>query len=1154
MAGLITYSAVLLLTRKRLERIEKLLAGKVRAGRNVNETERQVLFLARQAIAALNQPPHPDLRPTFAAGTYSAWLADGISKFAAMGAIGLEFPQEAAALAPGHTWLAETLLRGNPDPSREQVLNACTRLLARFGDRVKAAIEADASVADKPAALAGMRAYALGQACAVAGAAVEAPYIDSIEFELGQTTAPARAKLDRLTVRGAIEAGADAQVFGATAPRRPFWMGWLPQVDEVPAYFHLAYAQAAEDVYGPGARVPGSQAHDAQLNQAPPPALSDALVRDGYARYRALIDSRYAWTYGDWLAATIPMFIPSMLMLPFAALLTHGRDLRRDGATVDTERALFEALTFPFAANAITPVIVSLWVTLGGGLGATTETVFALVNAFVGLVVAVLFFLSIGTLELPAWVRWVFLFALPLVADLVLMIYILTRPGGDDPHHRQLAYAAVLRIGLALLFIVCFMAFLHFAVEGLADDGFASGAFWGLAILWLAMMFGAWAGFAALLVQPRRLPPVAPPVPAPAPSPAPAPAPAPAPPAPPVVPAVAVDPFVTGRKHYLRLFDDTTLYPGTQAAPATVLTDLHYPGERLPLLKLWWTGAGELYIRSDRRVLLFSPTDNPAPNSPTTQSVLAPIAPMTAGEYATLLTQAVTEAGAFTDKLKVERFDPAEPLDLLLPTGEVFADHGDDQSTVEAHDTAAATWRKLPADGAAPYVLYLAPRARQAVQFGRAGERQMAPAEPAIDPAPGQLNAIDAAGSVNVVGSAATRFTETFRVGDIIETTGLSPNQARMVITIADDQHLTVDSAFSAVPAASAYRRRARPAVFALQGGELLFGADAAALDPGPGLLQRINAPGSIHVVGDAATRFLDTFRVGDVIETRPAAGSQARVVSAVIDDQHLDVSVPFGPVAANSAYRRNARNREQDLLGAGTLCSDANVFRRVRGIGSRFEQMFMPGDLIQARPGGANPPETRMVVAVLSAISLEIDLPFTAAVPRFANPAPAGAAAYARVGSLATRGYDLLPPDPTLVFNGQSVLDRAADVATLLCLGVTSHLVPDAELAAQAGQADPTRNHAAIGKAQKVLRDWNLNHRRVNEWRMLVEGRAYTEPDTHPVANQLGWAPLLTRWLDMAHRPDVSSHAPSAFRPGDPSNLALSQALAYLLELPTPV
>lgn len=1056
MAGLITYSAVLLLTRKRLERIEKLLAGKVRSGRNVNETERQVLFLTRQALAALNRPPHPDLRPSFAAGTYSAWLADGISKFAAMGAIGLEFPQEAAALAPGHTWLAETLLRGNPDPSREQVLNACTRLLARFGDRVKAAIEADASIADKPAALASMRAYALGQACAVAGAAVTAPYLDSIEFELGQTTAPARAKLDRLTARGAIEAGADAQVFGATAARRPFWMGWLPQVDEVPAYFHLAYAQAAEDVYGPGARVPGSQAHDAQQNQAPPPPLSDALVRDGYARYRALIDSRYAWTYGDWLAATIPMFIPSMLMLPFAALLTHGRDLRRDGATVDTERALFEALTFPFAANAITPVIVSLWVTLGGGLGARTETVFALVNAFVGLLVAVLFFLSIGTIELPAWVRWVFLFALPLVADLVLMIYVLSRPGGDDPHHRQLAYAAVLRIGLALLFIVCFMAFLHFAVEGLADDGFASGAFWGLAILWLAMMFGAWAGLAALLVQPRRPAAVTPPVPASAPAPAPTPAPPPPPPAPPVVPAAAVDPFVTGRKHYLRLFDDTTLHPGTQAAPATVLTDLHYPGERLPLLKLWWTGAGELYIRSDRRVLQFSPTDNPAPNSPTTQSVLAPIAPMTAGEYATLLTQAVTEAGTFTDKLKVERFDPAEPLDLLLPTGEVFADHGDDQSTVEAHDAAAATWRKLPADGAAPYVLYLAPRARQAVQFGRAGELQVAAAEPAIDPAPGRLDAI--------------------------------------------------------------------------------------------------GAPGSVHVVGDAATRFLDTFRVGDVIETRPAAGSQARVVTAVIDDRHLDVSVPFGPVAANSAYRRNARDREQDQVGIGRLCSDATVFRRVRGIGTRFEQMFMPGDLIQARPGGTNPPETRRVVTVLSATSLEIDLPFTAAVPRFATPAPAGAAVYARVGSLAERGYDLLPPDPTLVFNGQSVLDRAADVATLLCLGVTSHLVPDAELAAQAGQADPTQNHAAIGKAQKVLRDWNLNHRRVNEWRMLVEGRAYPEPDTHPVANQLGWAPLLSRWLDMAHRPDVSSHAPSAFRPGDPSNLALSQALAYLLELPTPV
>lgn len=1127
MAGLITYSAVLLLTRKRLERIEKLLAGKVRSGRNVNETERQVLFLARQAIAALNQPPHPDTRGAFAAATFTPWLADGLSKFAAMGAVGLDFPREAARLAPGHEWLAETLRHGSPDPSRERVLNACARFLASFGDRVKAAIEADGDIGDKPAALARMRAYALGHACAVAGAAISAPFLDSVEFQLGSSTAvPPFAKLATAEVRGAAEAGTDRQVFGSAAPRRAFWAGWLPQPDEVPGHFFDAYAQAAEDVYGPGARVAGSRSFDAQLATAAPPALSARLMRDGYAGYRALVDGQYGWTYGDWLAATIPMFIPSMLMLPFAALLTHGRDLRRDGTPVDTERALFEVLTFPFAANAITPVIVSLWITLGSYLGANRETVFALVNAFVGLLVAVLFFLSIGAIELPAWVRWVFLFALPLIADVVLMVYVLTRPG-DDPNHRKLAYATILRLGLALLFIVCFMAFLHYGVEGLADDGFGSGAFWGLMLLWLAMLFGAWAGFAALLVRPSS-----------------------------GGPAPVADPRVTGRKQYLRLFDDTTLHPGTVSAdPARPLADLHYPNEREPLLKLWWTGAGDLYIRSDRRALLFSPTDNPAAGSPTTQTVPAPLAPLTAGDFATLLTQVVTEGAAYTDKLKVERFDPAEPLDPLLPTGDVFADHGDDQLTVEAHATEAAKWRKLPREGEPPYVLYQAPRAAQAGLFGRAGERQISPAEPAIDPAPGRLNAIPPAGSVNVVGSAATRFLETFRVGDIIETRTLTPNQARRVVAIADDQHLTVDAPFSGVPANAQYRRRARPALFSRHGGEVVLD-DPAALDPAPGLLQRINAPGSINVVGDAATRFLDTFRVGDVIETKPAAASQARVVTAVTDDQHLSVSVPFGPVAANSGYLRRARQREQDLSGAGTIYTDPAVFRRVLGVGTRFDEMFMPGDLIRALPGGANLPETRSVVAVLSATSLEVDLPFTAAVPRFVPPPPPTppGVGYLRSGSQALLGLDYLPPDPTLLFNGESVLDRAADVATLLCLGVSSHLVPDTELAAQAGQADPTRNHAAVGRAHKVLRDWNLNHRRVNEWRLLVEGRAYAEPEAHPVASQLGWAPLLTRWLDMAHRPDISSHAPSAFRPGDPSNLALSQALADLLDLPAPI
>jgi hypothetical protein len=558
-----------------------------------------------------------------------------------------------------------------------------------------------------------------------------------------------------------------------------------------------------------------------------------------------------------------------------------------------------------------------------------------------------------------------------------------------------------------------------------------------------------------------------------------------------------------------------------------------------------------MYIRSDRRALLFSTKDNPLAADPV-QTVLAPIAPMTAGEFATLLSKAVTEGAAFSAKLKVERFAADEPLELLLATGDVFADHGDDQSTVEAHATEAAKWKKLPKDGD-PYVLYLTPRARQAVSFGRASERLLIPADAAIDPAPGRLNAIPAAGSVNVVGTAATRFRETFRVGDVIETTTMTPNQARIVVAVVDDQHLTLDAAFVSIPNNAQYRRRARPAAYAQRGGELLTSGDDAALDPGPGLMLRIVAPGSINVVGDVNTRFLDTFRVGDVIETKALAPNQARVVTAVIDDQHLTVSVPFAAFAANAAYRRRLRDRERDATGAGVVYTDGAVFRRVLGVGTAFDQIFMPGDIIEARPGGTNAAERRTVTAVLSATSLDVDLPFTAAVPRFVPPPTPPGVAFARSGTVGDQGHDYLPADPTLVFNGQSVLDRAADVATLLCLGTTSHFVLDADSAAIVGNADVTRNHAAIGKAQKVFRDWNLNHRRVNEWRMLVEGRAYAEADTDATANLVGWAPLFTRWLDMAHRPGISSHAPTSFRPGDPTNLALSKSLAFLLELPTP-
>jgi FtsH-binding integral membrane protein len=1048
MSGLITYTSVLLLTRKRLERIEKLLRGKVLSGASVNEIERQVLYLARQSLKALNISPSPSTN--FDAASFTPWLAQGISKFAAMGAVGPEITRFAAQYAPGQAWLVDTLHRGNPDPRRDQVLARSTDFLLEFSKRISAAVLLQPAGSARDLLMQQMRAYALGHACHIAGAVVSAPFIDALEFEPGTSTAPPRTKLSVQAVRGAIEEGVARRVYNRSNPRGGDWNGWLPTEDEVPDLFFDAYSDAAAVVYGTGARVAGSKAFDEQLAKDQPPELSPRLLRDGYGSWRLLSERGYTWTYGDWLRATLFMFIPASLIFPLTALLPQGRHLRRDDAFFadkppeeqrDDERALFEVLNFPLAANGLVPLIMSLWLMLGSYSGAGKETIFGVVNGAVVLVAAITFFATLHT-DIPAWVRWLLLFAVPLALEIAHIAYVLAR-GGQDKRHWQLAMNSISHIVIAIFFVVAFVAFLHFGVEDQVDNGLSSGKFWGLAVAWLAIVAVLWLVISALL---NRLDSS--------------------------LPGVVRDDFVSARKHFLRLFDDTTLGTGPPAAPPATLAQRLFPNELEPVLKLWWTGAGTLFVRSDRDALVFAFA---ADGSGTLQTVLAPIAPMSAIEYGDLLKKAVQDnAGNFTGQLKVERFASDEPLDPQLGTGEVFADHGDDRNTIELQDTERAKFRAVPAADQEPYVLYLAPRRAAAIRMGRAGS------------------------------------------------------------------------------------------VLPLEG--------AAAL-AGPGQITPIAAPGSVNVVGDAATRFLDTFMIGDVIETPAAAPNQTRVVTAVADDQHLTVNMALAPFAAAQGYQRRARDRETDLPGPGSVAADLNNYRQLVGTGTRFERDFMAGDLIRVVPLG-NPllAEERRVAVVLSPTSMRLEVEFSNAVPT----APAAGVAYQRPGRLGSEAFEYAATDPTPLFAGSSVLDRAADLATLLCLGTSSRLLLDSERAAVAAGAPDVR-HAAVREAWQVFRNWNLDHRRVNEWRMLVTGNATSEKRGQPdradalqpgmpaavrtpvdageaVANRLGWVPLFTRWVDMAQRTTSDTTAGVRLRGADATNLELSRGLAYLLDLAEPV
>ena len=185
-----------------------------------------------------------------------------------------------------------------------------------------------------------------------------------------------------------------------------------------------------------------------------------------------------------------------------------------------------------------------------------------------------------------------------------------------------------------------------------------------------------------------------------------------------------------------------------------------------------------------------------------------------------------------------------------------------------------------------------------------------------------------------------------------------------------------------------------------------------------------------------------------------------------------------------------------------------------------------------------------------------------------------------------------------------QSALGTASDLAALLCMGAAPSL---AGSAAGAGgnapaevrgplapfQAPGQAPLANLGPVFEVFRQWNLDERRVNEWRQLVQGGAERDqpdpvhadpgmrpapagyanaaqsappaapsPDPETLARSMGWVPLWRAWSRMAAdvTADSSAQTPMSYTPAvglpdgtriQPCNADLTNAIRFLLDLP---
>ena len=1146
----ITQAAVALRARDRLRQVRDRLKAKIDA-LTATDLEKQVHHLAAQAYDAMSRPEPtvaPPQRP------YMPPRGDRASQFLFMGAVGPDIAGFAAPNTPLQTWLRDTLAKGSPDEHAERVLASSSDYLIRLWEELKARVPAtDATNRGR------MRAYMLGHASHIATAVVLNPYLDALE---ARRTEAGWTRLTRREILSGIEDRSAQAILGRDASRlAPDLVTWWPDIAIVPEAFEQASKAALEAVYGAEARRPGSGVFESARTATPPPELSEDLLRDAYRSFRMQFDRSAKWTLPDWMVQLLPAFLPSLFALPLMAASAPALAIRQDDVPAGTDElaGVFDTLGFPLAMTSLSPLI-SMIVLQTSSFGAEGRTIFGWINAAVQVVVGIL---TLVTKEKSHPVRWVLLFALPIASEIAFIIFALAKVSKRNPRSWQLAMTGILHIVVGMFFALFFLAFLHKGAQAIKDEEW--GTFALHMFLWTLINGALWM-ITALIMRFLATPDLSPaadladrlPIALPA----------------------GVTSAATAAPGNVLLFDDAIL----AAAPAAAGTAALYPAGRRPLLKLWWEGAGAgaptIRPRRDRVDFVFAGG---------TRTVNAPAVPGTIADLAALLQRVVTDPGGGGGSLHaVPPFlDHAAEEGGLLPAGLQFSDHGDLAATAEEHDRLVAEARPIGADEASAYELFAAPRGERSVRFGRLGpSADLRLTDIAIL---GTGTMASGAGPLNVQLTTAGAIGDLhtlFRPGDFVEIPfgqppigGAAGAVRRQVAAVDSATQLTLTGAFPAAIAGGVYGRVVPRA--------------------GQGTVSAPAGSGVLTVAANPTLPLTRLFRTGDWIEAPFGTDfAPRRIVVSVDSDTQLTLSTPFPTALAAVAYGRIARSPSGgEVTPPGWQLridpQGADNFPEVHPVPApaaalpttEIGALLAPGDLIQvtAVAPAIGGPQIREVIGPIALtrtagnnaverVPLHLPIDFTLPAPPPPVAPPPYFATFQRIGGAGAA--ELLPFEATrddTIFTGEALVNEATDLAVLLGLGITSHLLEPAERLPTASGAT-----SAINPTYQVFRNWNLDRRRVNEWRMIVQGGALSEkggaadrrdpampplPDTwrstspagEPIATRMGWLPLFRRWLDMAGRPGQDANSAGSFRPGDPSNADLSRAVAFLLDQAPP-
>lgn len=695
MPAVLTHKAILLLARERLAEVRDALKAKVRSGQHVTNVDRRMFALATRAHDLLSTPPHPST--DLPGEPYVRPLGQDVSQFAVMGSMGPDITGFSALLAPGQAWVFDTVHKGTPDSHREAVVAGTCELPFALWRRVSSRITADLAgpqnETQRNADLDKMRAYILGHLCHLAGDIISHPLIADLEWHESTTLKP---RLDHADGEVSHDALVARKVFLRGSTREGAgWDAWWPEVDAVPKQFFDAYAEALNDVYGATSRRrTGFGPFEQRFEDLEPPTLTPAFVRDGYTMYRQGI-LRFGYGFGTWkwFAFLLPISLPLMTLPLLAAAPPSTRWFflkRESGVTV--ERAWVDLLSFSLALGSFGSLFYLIWIASITTHGVRAESIVGLVLNAISAALGIAHLVTLGVDAMSVELRYILFVGLPAAFILIQLIRAIVDSARDGRGHRA-GLAWIYAAPPLIMVLGALLAALIFEACQGDDHQLEPGFFILAAVLWSLFWFVIFILLCRYKLRDSKVP---------------------------------EDPLFPAEKpHHVRLFDDATLAfdptffdpaqnPG---GPAPNLAGRFFPSGRRPLLKLWWEGTGDLFIRVDRYQLVFNFTEG----STGAQIVPAPIGAMTLAEFGQYLTNTIKDPANQTGKLKAAHVHPRD-TDYELPPGATFADHGDTEETLAKHAIEAAKFKKLgTTQENTDYILYHAPKAAQSVRFGTRG-------------------------------------------------------------------------------------------------------------------------------------------------------------------------------------------------------------------------------------------------------------------------------------------------------------------------------------------------------------------------------------------------------------------------------------------------